>query len=110
LFRALPKTEEARVIGRQMLRSGTAVGANDRSACRARSCADFISKIGIMVEEADETAYWLELLIEAGIMKRNRLEGLLIETNELVRIFQASKTTAKSHWAITNHKSPITNN
>lgn len=68
LFRALPKTEEARVLGRQILRSGTAVGANYRSACRARSRADFISKIGITIEEADETAYWLVLLIDAGIM------------------------------------------
>jgi four helix bundle protein len=96
LFRALPKTEEARVLGRQILRSGTAVGANYRSACRARSRADFISKIGITIEEADETAYWLELLIDAGIMKRTRLEGLLVEADELVRILQASRTTAKS--------------
>jgi len=96
LFRALPKTEEARVLGRQILRSGTAVGANYRSACRARSRADFISKIGITVEEADETAYWLELLIDTGIMERTRLEGLLVEADSLVRILQASRTTAKS--------------
>jgi len=96
LFRALPKTEEARVLGKQILRSGTAVGANYRSACRARSRADFISKIGITVEEADETAYWLELLVDAGIMKRTLLEGLLVEADELVRILQASRTTAKS--------------
>ena len=96
LFRALPKTEEARVLGRQILRSGTAAAANYRSACRARSRADFISKIGITVEEADETAFWLELLIDAGIVKRDRLENLLVEANELVRIFQASRTTAKS--------------
>ena len=70
LFRALPKTEEARVLGRQILRSGTAVAANYRSACRARSRADFISKVGITVEEADETAFWLELLIDAGIVKK----------------------------------------
>ena len=97
LFRALPKTEEGRVLGRQVLRSGTAVGANYRSACRARSRADFISKIGITIEEADDTAYWLELLIDAGIMKRTRLEGLLVEADELVRILQASRKTAKSH-------------
>ena len=96
LFRALPKTEEARVLGRQILRSGTAVAANYRSACRARSHADFISKIGITCEEADETAFWLELLIDASIVKRARLENLLVEANELVRIFQASRTTAKS--------------
>jgi four helix bundle protein len=96
LFRALPKTEEARVLGKQILRSGTAVAANYRSACRARSHADFISKIGITVEEADETAFWLELLVDANIVKKDRLENLLVEANELVRIFQASRTTAKS--------------
>ena len=96
LFRALPKTEEARVLGRQILRSGTAVAANYRSACRARSRADFISKVGITVEEADETAFWLELLIDAGIVRKAKLESLLAEANELVRIFQASRTTAKS--------------
>ena len=96
LFRALPKTEEARVLGRQILRSGTSVAANYRSACRARSRADFISKIGIAVEEADETAFWLELLVEANIVKKDRLENLLVEANALVRIFQASRTTAKS--------------
>jgi len=95
LFRALPKTEEARVLGKQVLRSGTAVAANYRSACRARSRADFISKIGITVEEADETAFWLELLIDAGIVRRGRLEKLQAEANESVRIFAASRTTAK---------------
>jgi four helix bundle protein len=96
LFRALPKTEEARVLGKQILRSGTAVAANCRSACRARSRADFISKIGITVEEADETAFWLELLVDANIVKKVRLENLLLEADALVRIFQASGTTAKS--------------
>ncbi|MFZ0961940.1 MAG: four helix bundle protein [Terriglobia bacterium] len=96
LFRALPKSEDARVLGKQVLCSGTAVAANYRSACRARSRADFISKIGITVEEADETAFWLALLIDASIVKRERLENLLVEANELVRIFQASWTTAKS--------------
>src|SRR5579862_8236327 len=86
LFRALPKTEEARVLGRQILRSGTSVAANYRSACRARSRADFISKIGITVEEADETAFWLELLVDANIVKKVRLESLLVEANELVRV------------------------
>jgi len=105
LFRALPKTEEARVLGRQVLRSGTAVAANYRSACRARSRADFISKVGLTVEEADETAFWLELIVDAGIIKRPKLESLLAEVNELVRIFQASRTTAQSQ--ITNRKSPM---
>ena len=96
LFRALPKTEEARILGRQVLRSGTAAAANYRSACRGRSRADFISKIGITVEEADETVFWLELLIDANIVKEAKLEKLLAEANELVRIFAATRTTAKS--------------
>jgi four helix bundle protein len=106
LFRALPKTEEGRVLGRQILRSGTVVAANYRSACRGRSRADFISKIGITVEEADETAFWLELLVDAGIVKKARLEKLLVEANELVRIFQATRTTAKVRFQsqIANHK------
>ena len=95
LFRALPKTEEARILGRQVLRSGTAVAANYRSACRARSRADFISRIGITVEEADETAFWLELIVEAGIIRRSKLESLLVEADALVRVFQASRTTAR---------------
>ena len=109
LFRALPKTEEARVLGSQILRSGTAVAANYRSACRGRSRADFISKIGITVEEADETAFWLELLIDAGIVKKVRLEKLLVEANELVRIFQATRTTVKVRVQsqITNRQSQM---
>ena len=96
VFRALPKTEEARVLGKQALRSGTAVAANYRSACRARSRAEFVSKIGITVEEADEAAFWLEMLIDAYIVKRARLEDLLAEANELVRVFAATRSTAKS--------------
>jgi four helix bundle protein len=96
LFRALPKTEEARVLGRQVLRSGTAVAANYRSACRARSRADFISKIGITVEEADETGFWLELIVDAGIIKKSKLESLMVVADELVRIFQSTRTTARS--------------
>lgn len=97
LFQSLPKTEEARVLGKQVLRSGTAVAANYRSACRARSRADFASKIGVTLEEADETAFWLELLIDGGIMKKSILEPLLAEANQLVKIFAASRTTAKSN-------------
>lgn len=95
LYRCLPKGKDAEVIGYQMLRSGNSVGANYRTACRARSEADFISKITI-VEEADETAYWIELLIESGIMKKESLESLLKEANELTAIFTASGRTAKS--------------
>jgi len=73
-FSALPKTEEARVLGRQFLRSGTAVAANYRAACRTRSAADFISKISVVTEEADETLFWLELLVEAELVSPKAME------------------------------------
>ena len=95
LYRALPRTEEARVIGRQVLRSGTSMAANYRAVCRARSKAEFISKIGIVVEEADETIFWLELLVETSIVKADKMESLLIEANELLAIFAASQRTAR---------------
>lgn len=68
LFRSLPKTEEAKIIGKQALRSGTSVAANYRAVCRARSKAEFIARLGVVVEEADETFFWLELLVETGIV------------------------------------------
>jgi len=70
LFRALPKSDEARVLGRQLLRSGTSVGANYRAVCRARTRAEFVAKLGIVLEEADETCFWLELLADALIVPR----------------------------------------
>ena len=82
-------------MGNQMLRSGTSVGANYRAVCRARSQAEFISKMAVVVEEADETAFWLELLIESGGIPQHRLNDLLTETKELVAIFAASLRTAK---------------
>ncbi|MFI5112594.1 MAG: four helix bundle protein [Terriglobales bacterium] len=97
LFRALPSKPEAQVIGRQLLRAGTSVGANYRAACRRRSRPDFNSKLGVVVEEADETIYWLELLGENGIMPKRRLEGLLKEAHELTAIFTASLETSRSH-------------
>jgi four helix bundle protein len=95
LTSSLPKTREADVIARQLIRSGTSVGANYRAACRARSKADFISKIAIVEEEADESAYWLELLAEAGIVPKGTLEGFLAEVSELVAIFTATGRTAR---------------
>jgi four helix bundle protein len=95
LFRSLPKTEEARIIGRQVLRSGTSVAANYRATCRARSRSEFVSKLGIVVEEADETVFWLELLVDADIVPKARMEKLLAETNELLAVFAASQRTAK---------------
>ncbi|MCI0406213.1 MAG: four helix bundle protein [candidate division Zixibacteria bacterium] len=96
LFRSLPRTEEARVIGKQVLRSGTSAAANYRAVCRARSRAEFISKTGIVVEEMDETVFWLELLVEAKIVPKEKMEGLLKEAEELLAIFAASQKTAKS--------------
>ena len=95
LFRSLPKTEEARIIGRQLMRSGTSVAANYRAVCRARSKAEFIAKIGIVVEEADETVFWLEMLGDTDIVARKKMEELLKEANELLAIFAASQRTAK---------------
>jgi four helix bundle protein len=94
-FRALPKTDEARVIGKQVLRSGTSVAANYRAACRARSRAEFIAKIGVVVEEADETVFWLELLVETDIVPPSRMNSLPDEAKELLAIFAASQHTAK---------------
>ena len=95
LVESLPKGRTTEVLGRQLLRSGTSVGANYRSACRARSTADFISKMGIVEEEADESLFWMELLVESGIMKTVKLEPLLKEADELLAIAVSSIKTAK---------------
>jgi four helix bundle protein len=87
LYAALPKATEAQVLGKQMLRSGTSVGAHYREANRAKSDADFVSKMEGGLQELDETAYWLELLIESGIMAEKRLKPLYDETEELIAIF-----------------------
>jgi four helix bundle protein len=97
LFRSLPRTDEARIIGKQILRSGTSVAANYRAVCRARSRAEFVAKIGVVVEETDETVFWLELLVETNIVPQSKMNSLLIETNELLAIFTASQRTAKKN-------------
>lgn len=97
LFRSLPKTEEARIIGRPVLRSGTSVAANYRAVCRARSKAEFIAKMSVVVEEADEKVFWLELLVETNIVPAGKMDDLLREANELLAIFAASQRTAKRH-------------
>jgi four helix bundle protein len=96
-FSRLPKTEAARVIGRQLLRAGTSVAANYRAACRAQSAADFISKISIVLEEADETLFSLELLVDADIIESRLTSGLSAECHELLKIFSASLATAKAN-------------
>ena len=95
LAESLPKALGASVIGRQLLRAGTSVGANYRAACRARSKADFISKMGIVEEEADESVYWMELLAEARLVSREKLAPLIEEANELVAIMVASINTTR---------------
>jgi len=95
LCRQLPETREGRLIGNQFFRSGTSVGANYRAACRARSKADFIAKLGIVLEETDESLYWLEILSETQIVKADLLEPLMEEASELVAIFVTSLKTAK---------------
>ena len=91
----LPRGRIADILGRQLLRSGTSVGANYRSACRARSTADFISKMGVIEEEADETIYWMELLIEAGLVRKDDLISLLDEANQILAITISSIKTAR---------------
>jgi four helix bundle protein len=97
LVEALSSGKTADVLGRQLLRSGTSVGANYRAACRAKSTADFIAKMGIVEEETDESVYWMELLVEAGITKAELLESLMKEGNEILAITVASINTAKKH-------------
>ncbi len=94
-FTKLPKTVEARVLGRQLLRAGTSVAANYRAACRSKSEADFIHKVGTVVEETDESLLWLELLQDTGICPDAAVAPLRWEADELVRIFQTSLNTAK---------------
>jgi four helix bundle protein len=96
-FTSLPKSDEARVIGRQFLRSGTSVAANYRAACRARSKAEFISKMAVVVEEADETAFWLDLVADAKIVSAASMSALHDECEELLKIFSSSLATAKAN-------------
>jgi four helix bundle protein len=95
LYRALPRTQEARILGAQLLRSSTSIGANYRAACRGRSRAEFVAKLGIVLEEADETVFWLELIQEAAIFPEGKMRSLCKEANELVSIFVSSIRTAK---------------
>ena len=90
----LEKHPVGKFIGRQIFRSGTSVAANYRAACRARSAKDFISKLGIVIEEADETAFWLEILSASGIIREGQIKDLLNEANELTAIMVASKSSA----------------
>ena len=95
LVEALPKTKTAEVIGRQLLRCATSVGANYRAACRGKSTADVLAKLAIVEEEADETIYWLELLVESGTVEEKRISQLLKETNEITAMIVASIKTLR---------------
>ena len=110
LCESLPETPTAKMIRNQLLRCGSSVGANYRAACRARSKADFVSKMGIVEEEADETAYWMELLVDADIVKRSRVADLLDEANQILSIVISSIKTARgipNKSAFRNQKSEI---
>lgn len=95
VYRALPYKADAQVLGKQLLRCGTAVAANYRAACRARSKAEWTAKIGIVVEEADETVFWLEMLSDCEIVRKERLNDLMAEAHELCALFTASQRTAR---------------
>ena len=97
LCQSLPKTLEASVIGKQLLRSGTSVAANYRAACRARSNAEFHSKVSIVIEEADETLFWIELLQEAAIMNPELLQSLCQESEEIIKIMATARKNSKKN-------------
>ena len=94
LISNLPRTTAGRIIANQLGRSGTSVGANYRAACRAKSKADFISKLGIVEEESDESCYWLELIVEGGLLPSDQIGSILKEANEITAIIVASRKTA----------------
>ena len=91
LFQALPKTDEANIIGKQLLRSATSIGANYRASCRSRSPKEFYSKLSIVIEEADESMFWIELLAESNIVKASLLQELLFENEEIIKILVSAR-------------------
>jgi len=99
LVAALPNTVAGRAIGAQLVRSGTSVGANYRAACRGRSKAEFVAKMGTCEEEADESAYWMEVIIEGELLKPNQVESLRREADELTKIFARSRISASRSLA-----------
>ncbi|MBN2563385.1 MAG: four helix bundle protein [Phycisphaerae bacterium] len=111
LAEALPKSTTGHVIGKQLMRCATSVGANYRSACRAKSRADFVAKMRIVEEECDESLYWMELLAESGQVEATLLEGLMNEANEILSLVVASIKTARARrqLGISNRQSPISN-
>jgi four helix bundle protein len=102
LVAGLPNTVVGRAIGKQLVRAGTSVGANYRAACRSRSKAEFIAKLGIVEEEADESAFWMELIVEDGLMKRELVEDLHEEAQELTASMAASRITTFKRSQVAN--------
>jgi four helix bundle protein len=96
LFEILRKSEDSRIIGRQLLRSATSIAANYRAACRARSSAEYYSKLCIVIEECDETLFWFELIESSGFIKSEQLTGLIQETYKLLAVFAKTRKTLKS--------------
>jgi four helix bundle protein len=96
---SLPATQTGRILGGQLLRAGSSVGANYRAVCRAKSSADFVNKLKIVEEECDESLFWMELLVEGGIVPLRRLEKLLREGNELLSIFVSAIKTSRASGA-----------
>lgn len=107
LVEALPRNVQGRSIASQLMRSGTSVAANYRAACRARSKPEFIAKLGTVEEEADESLFWLELIIEGGLLTDKQVQPLLSEAGELVAITASSKKTARTRSQIANRNSQI---
>jgi four helix bundle protein len=105
LMDALPRSAKGRLFADQLGRAGTAVAANYRAACRGRSDAEFIAKIGVVLEEADESALWLELMIDNGVMKKARLDGLLREAEELTAIMAATRLTTMRRTSFSKRES-----
>lgn len=97
LVRSLPNSVTGRAVASQLVRCGTSIGANYRAARRARSRAEFISKLGIVIEEADETIFWLEIIIEGEMLRMEHVQPLLGEANEILSIMVASSKTAQAH-------------
>lgn len=107
LVEALPQTVQGRSIANQLMRSGTSVAANYRAACRARSKPEFIAKLGTVEEEADESLFWLELIVEGDLLTAKQVQPLLTEADELVAITASSKKTARTRSQIANRNSQI---
>ena len=97
MVKAMPRGIAEDVIAKQLTKSATSIGANYREACHGKSTADFVSKLKISEGEADETLYWLQLLVNSGIMKQSKLQALIDEANELVAILTASTKTSNQH-------------